>query len=80
MNKSLKVILIIISIIIVGVVCFFIGCNVGNDKETNMDTQTTIQPSKINSSHEDLEDNTNTNVEDESFNDLTTDISTNSEK
>ncbi len=80
MNKSLKVILIIISIIIVGVVCFFIGRNVGKDNGTNMNTQNTIQPSKINSSHEDLEDNTNTNIENESFNDLTTDISTNSEK
>lgn len=43
-----------------------------------MNTQTTIQPNKINSDHEDLSDNTN--VENESFNDLTTVISTNSEK
>ena len=78
MNKYLKVILIIILVIIVGVVCFFIGRNVGNDNEINMNTQTTIQPNKINSDHEDLSDNTN--VENENFNDLTTVISTNSEK
>lgn len=75
MNKYLKKILIIILIIAVCIVCFFIGKNVGKNSNTNGENSQTIQRGNINGEHQDLEDNPN--VENQSFNDLTTVINTN---
>ncbi len=75
MNKYLKSILIIILILAVCIVCFFIGRNVGKNSNTNGENSTTIQRGNIDGEHQDLDDNPN--VENQSFNELTTVLNTN---
>ena len=76
LNNFVKVILSLLFIIVVGVVCFFLGRKVENDSySSNNVNQTTITQNTINENKENLE--SNTSIENETFNDLTNAVNIN---